>query len=69
MTPHWRVEDPAAVDGKEAEKWAACRKALKELDNRIRLFVNLPVATLDKITLQRRIEAIGTALPAETSAP
>jgi arsenate reductase len=69
MTAHWRVEDPAAVDGTEAEKWAAFRKALKELDNRIRLFVNLPVATLDKITLQRRIEAIGTALPAETSAP
>ena len=69
MTAHWRVEDPAAVDGTEAEKWAAFRKALKELDNRIRLFVNLPVATLDKITLQRRIEVIGTALPEGTSAP
>jgi arsenate reductase len=68
MTAHWGVEDPAAVEGTEAEKWAAFRKALRELETRIKLFINLPVATLDKITLQRRIEAIGKALPEGTGA-
>jgi protein-tyrosine-phosphatase len=63
MTAHWGVEDPAAVEGCDAEKWAAFRQILRALENRIKLFINLPVATLDKMTLQRRIEAIGKALP------
>jgi arsenate reductase len=63
MTAHWGVEDPAAVVGTEAERWAAFRKALRELEHRINLFINLPVATLDTITLRQRIEAIGKALP------
>jgi arsenate reductase len=69
MTAHWGVEDPAAVDDTDAEKWAAFRKALRELENRIKLFINLPVASLGKMTLQSRIEAIGNALPEGTSAP
>lgn len=63
MTAHWGVEDPAAAEGTDAEKRAAFRKALLELENRIRLFVNLPVAALDTLTLQRRIEAIGKVPP------
>ena len=63
MSAHWGVEDPAAVAGTEAEKWAAFRRTLRELENRINLFVNLPVATLDAITLRARIEAIGKVLP------
>lgn len=68
MTAHWGIEDPAAANGTDAKKWTAFRKALSELENRIKLFINLPVATLDKITLQRRIEAIGKALPERNSA-
>jgi arsenate reductase len=69
MTAHWGIEDPAAVGGAEAEKWAAFRKALKELESRIKRFIDLPVTALDKITLQKQIEAIGAALPEETNAP
>jgi arsenate reductase len=68
MTAHWGIEDPAAASGTDAEKWTAFRKTLRELENRIKLFINLPVATLNKITLQRRIEAIGKALPEGNSA-
>lgn len=68
MTAHWGVEDPAAIDGTNAEQWVAFRQALKALENRIKAFVSLPVATLDKITLQARIEAIGKALPDGSSA-
>jgi len=68
MTAHWGVEDPAAVEGTDAGKLAAFRKVLNELENRIKLFINLPVATLDKIALQRRIEAIGKPLPESNGA-
>lgn len=63
MTAHWGVEDPAAVDGTDAQKWAAFRRAFRALENRIRLFVSLPVATLDKMALKAGIDAIGKLLP------
>ena len=59
MSAHWGVEDPAAVEGTDNEKRAAFRRVLLELENRIKLFINLPVASLDRMTLQRHIEAIG----------
>ena len=61
MTAHWGIADPAAVHGSEAEKRAAFRKALVELEARIKLFVNLPIESLDRLTLQRELQAIGHA--------
>ena len=69
MSAHWGVEDPAAVEGTDVEKHAAFRRVLLELESRIKLFINLPVATLDKMTLQRHIEAIGRTLPDGNRAP
>lgn len=63
MTAHWGVEDPVAVDGTDAQKWEAFRRAFRALENRIRLFVSLPVATLDNKALKARIDAIGKVLP------
>jgi arsenate reductase len=63
MTAHWGVEDPAAVESTDAEKWAAFRGAFRVLENRIKIFVSLPIATLDRIKLQARVEAIGTTMP------
>jgi arsenate reductase len=68
MTAHWGIEDPAAIEGTDAEKWAVFQKALRELENRIRLFMDLPVAKLDTMTLRRRIEAIGKVLPERNGA-
>jgi arsenate reductase (thioredoxin) len=66
MTAHWGVADPAAVGGEETIKWLAFRQAFRELENRIRIFVSLPVASLDRLSLQRRLDAIGrTPPPAE----
>jgi arsenate reductase len=59
MTAHWGVQDPAAVAGPDAEKWLAFRQAFKELEARIRIFVSLPIAALDRIKLQERLDAIG----------
>ena len=60
MTAHWGIPDPAAVEGSEAEKRLAFADALRMLANRIGIFVNLPLASLDKLTLQKRLDAIGT---------
>lgn len=68
MTAHWGVEDPAAVEGTEDEKWAAFLKALRELEARIRQFIDLPVASLDKLALQSRLDRIGKTSPDGTVA-
>jgi arsenate reductase len=59
MTAHWGVEDPAAVAGTETEKWLAFRDAFKQLESRIRIFTSLPIASLDRIKLKERLDAIG----------
>jgi protein-tyrosine-phosphatase len=63
MTAHWGIEDPAAVEGTDAAKWAAFRRALDALESRIKLFVSLPIASLDKLSLQARIDSIGKSSP------
>jgi arsenate reductase len=68
MTAHWGVADPAVVEGTETEKWVAFREALRLLDNRIKIFTSLPLASLDRIKLQERLDAIAKARPPEQSA-
>lgn len=68
VTAHWGIADPAAVEGTEADKTFAFRKALKELETRINLFTSLPIDSLDRITLQARLREIGnTSTAAESS--
>jgi arsenate reductase len=59
VTAHWGVPDPAAVEGTEAEKWIAFRKAFATLENRIKLFLNLPLASLDRMRLEASVREIG----------
>jgi len=59
MTAHWGVPDPAAATGGEAEVRLAFTDALRMLRNRIEIFVSLPLAKLDKMTLQQKLDAIG----------
>jgi arsenate reductase len=60
MTAHWGIEDPAAVDGSEDEKLRAFRKAFRELDARIKIFTSLRLELLDRMALQKQLDAIGT---------
>jgi arsenate reductase len=60
MTAHWGIADPAAVEGTESD----FRKALKELEARIKLFTSLPIESLDGMTLQAKLHAIGKINPA-----
>jgi arsenate reductase (thioredoxin) len=59
MTAHWGIADPVAVEGTESDKAFAFRKALKELEARIKLFTALPIASLDRLKLQEALRAIG----------
>ncbi len=62
MSAHWGVPDPAAmIDGPEAEIAAAFADAYGRLQNRITIFVNLPFEGLDRLSLQKRLDAIGAA--------
>jgi arsenate reductase len=63
MTAHWGVPDPAAVQGTEVERRLAFADAFRMLNNRISIFVSLPMKSLDKLSLQRRLDEIGRAVP------
>jgi arsenate reductase (thioredoxin) len=59
MTAHWGIPDPAAATGTEAEVRLAFADAYRLLSNRIRIFVSLPLRSLDQLSLQRQLDAIG----------
>ena len=59
MTAHWGIDDPAAVEGSEAEKQAAFLQALRYLKSRISVFLALPVDSIDRLALQSKLRAIG----------
>lgn len=59
MTAHWGLPDPAAARGNDAEQHLAFSETYRMLRNRISIFVNLPLATLDRLSLQRRLGEIG----------
>jgi protein-tyrosine-phosphatase len=61
MTAHWGVPDPAAFVGSEAERHVAFADAFRMLGNRIGIFVSLPLASIDKLSLQKRLDAIGAS--------
>ncbi len=61
MTAHWGVPDPAAVEGTEAEKRLAFADTYRMMKNRISIFVNLPMASLDRLSLQQKLSDIGNS--------
>lgn len=61
MTAHWGQPDPAAAQGSQAEIAAAFAEAYRLLNNRLAAFVNLPIESLDRLSLQSRLKQIGGA--------
>lgn len=61
VSAHWGLPDPAAATGTEAEIAAAFNDTYRLLRNRIAIFVNLPIDQLDRLSLQRRLNEIGSA--------
>ncbi|WOS65289.1 arsenate reductase ArsC [Sinorhizobium fredii] len=63
MTAHWGVPDPAAAEGSETERHFAFAEAHRMLNNRISIFTSLPMTSLDKLSLQKRLDEIGRNIP------
>jgi arsenate reductase (thioredoxin) len=61
MTAHWGLPDPSRTKGSEAEIRAAFADTHRMLYQRIGIFVNLPLASLDRMSLQARLDEIGLA--------
>src|ERR671918_452743 len=59
MTAHWGVEDPAAFVGPEDKQRRLFRAVYGMLENRIKIFASLPIRSLDRLSLQGRLEEIG----------
>jgi arsenate reductase (thioredoxin) len=69
MTAHWGVPDPAGVEGSDDDKRKAFAETGRILMTRIRLFVSLPLAKLDRLSLARQLNGIGkTASPDNAAA-
>ena len=60
MTAHWGVPDPAAFKGTDEEKTKVFWDTAVILKRRIELMLSLPLASLDKMSIQREIRDIGT---------
>ena len=65
MTALWAVPDPGKATGTEAEQHFAFADVYRMLNNRIALFINLPVGSIDRLALQKHLDEIGQgeALP------
>ena len=61
MSAHWGVPDPADAAGTKAEIMVAFTEAYRMLSNRISVFVNLPISSLEKLALQKHLDDIATA--------
>jgi arsenate reductase (thioredoxin) len=59
LTAHWGVPDPAAITGTPEVVERAFREAFTILQRRIDLLLCLPLASLNKLTIQKEIDRIG----------
>jgi protein-tyrosine-phosphatase len=59
MTAHWGVPDPAEAKGSPAEIGLAFKDAYRMLNQRIGIFVALPIRSLDQLNLTKRLKDIG----------
>ncbi len=59
MTAHWGLPDPAALDGSDADVAAAFADTYQKLTRRIAQFVDLPLDSMDTLSLRQKMQAIG----------
>ena len=69
MTAHWGIEDPSAVEGTDIQKEAAFVLAARYLKNRISAFINLPLKSLDKMSIAAQVREIGQMTGASHGRP
>lgn len=60
ITGHWGMPDPVKATGTDAEKALVFAQTYAALRRRITAFVALPFASLSRLSLQSRVDAIGS---------
>lgn len=68
MTAHWGFADPSSATGSDAEKAAFTADIYRQIERRLQLFTSLPIASLDKLVLKRKLAEMGMAPGAGASA-
>ena len=59
ISAHWGFEDPAAAQGTDADKRCVFEKVYREIMSRVHVFLELPLAMLEKNVIRHEIELIG----------
>ena len=59
VSAHWGVADPAAFQGSVEERRDAFLRTYRDLETSIKIFVSLPIESLDACALSRRLKEIG----------
>ena len=59
VSAHWGMPDPVKATGTDAEKALAFQTVYGALRNRLVAFTALPIASLDRISLQKAVDEIG----------
>lgn len=63
MSAHWGIEDPDQPELSDDEQYRLFEKTFRELDHRIKIFTHLSLEKLDQLSLQNKLDEIGSALP------
>lgn len=61
VSAHWGLPDPVKATGTDAEKRLAFQQTFGAMSNRIKAFAALPIASLDRASLQSHVDQIGTS--------
>ncbi|MEO0821716.1 MAG: helix-turn-helix domain-containing protein [Pseudomonadota bacterium] len=69
ISAHWGMPDPVKTEGTDAEKGLAFQQTYRIMRHRLTGFLALPVAELDRISLQRALDEIGRTGVEATAAP
>jgi protein-tyrosine-phosphatase len=71
MTAHWGVPDPAEAQGSQAEIALAFKDTYRMLNQRIGVFLSLPIRSVDRLSLQSKLKEIGRmgSAPAKAKEP
>lgn len=63
ISAHWGIEDPDQPELNIDKQRKLFQKAFWELDHRLKIFTSLPLDKLDKLSLQKKLDEIGTSIP------
>jgi arsenate reductase len=63
ITAHWGFPDPAAFDGTEAEQRVVFGDVFRQIENRIKIFVALPIERLSRLAIKQEVDRLGEAHP------